>query len=340
MQRVSSSPSKIPYVGFSPVRLQTGIRPQPSSANDGLSAKPTYAHHTQTYMWPKLPSREGDFPRLHSRLFRNRDKAQPDLLPMQMSSNPVQRPLARQRVMLSPRVIAYYGLIRNSQPLPSTYGLYDGSLSYGLVWTGIERLPNLLRASIPSVPPYVPRRTKQLHSTVTSLLILAFATSAQARHPQSHHAGSKVGSVTRLQGSLNATARMDCSPCTGKDFYFRAFIFLSHLRRMSGITMRANSQFPQPDFHWLDTRPYGLRAESAEKRQIVLQKNRGQNGPYCGEALPKSEAEPRRRRRKQRWKLRNKTFCDLNLLCGQCINSTVDDLNRRKLRLFGFSFFI
>ena len=28
---VSSSPSKIPYVGFSPVRLQTGFRPQPSS---------------------------------------------------------------------------------------------------------------------------------------------------------------------------------------------------------------------------------------------------------------------------------------------------------------------
>jgi hypothetical protein len=30
---VSSSPSKIPYGGFSPVRLQTGIRPQPSSSN-------------------------------------------------------------------------------------------------------------------------------------------------------------------------------------------------------------------------------------------------------------------------------------------------------------------
>ena len=30
---VSSSPSEIPYGGFSPVRLQTGIRPQPSSGN-------------------------------------------------------------------------------------------------------------------------------------------------------------------------------------------------------------------------------------------------------------------------------------------------------------------
>jgi hypothetical protein len=34
---------------------------------------------------------------------------------------PVQRPLARRRVMLSRRVIAYYGLIRASGPLPSAY---------------------------------------------------------------------------------------------------------------------------------------------------------------------------------------------------------------------------
>ena len=33
----------------------------------------------------------------------------------------IQRPLARQRVMLSRRVIAYYGLIRDSESLPATY---------------------------------------------------------------------------------------------------------------------------------------------------------------------------------------------------------------------------
>lgn len=228
VQYVSFSPSKIPYVGLSPIRLQTGIRPQPSSTGDGLSARPASTRHAQTYMWPKLPSRKGDAPQLYSQFFRNGAKAQPDLLSLSMSSNPAQRPLARQRVMLSLQVIAYYGLIRNSQPLPSTYGLYDGSLSYGLVWTGIERLPNLLRASIPSVPSYVSRRTKRLLSTVTSSLILAFAISAQARHPQFHPAGSKVNSVTRLQGSLYATARMNRSPFTGKGFYFRAFTLLSH----------------------------------------------------------------------------------------------------------------
>jgi hypothetical protein len=34
----------------------------------------------------------------------------------------IQRPLARHRVMLSRRVIAYYGLIRASESLPATYG--------------------------------------------------------------------------------------------------------------------------------------------------------------------------------------------------------------------------
>ncbi len=218
MQFVSSSPSKIPYVGFSPIRLQTGIGPRPSRAQDSLSARPAFTSLGQTYTWSKLPSQKGNGPQPYSRFFRSGAKAQVGS-PFHIGvSNPVQRPLARQRVMLSPRVNAYYGLIRNSQSLPSTYDLYDESLSYGLVWTGIERLPNLLRVSIPSVPPYVPRRTKRLHSTVTSSLIIAFALFAQARHPQSCHAGSKAGRVTRLQGSLTATARMIARPSPARTF--------------------------------------------------------------------------------------------------------------------------
>ena len=61
---------------------------------------------------------------------------------------------------------------------------YDGSLPYDLVWTGIERLPNLLRVPFPSVPPSVPRWTKRLLATVPSPFVLAFAFFAQARHPQ------------------------------------------------------------------------------------------------------------------------------------------------------------
>ena len=106
LHHVSFSPSKIPYGGFSPVRLQTGSRPQPSPSltrsaymrSAFLSASPWVA-----------PSGSNRRSVSASRRFR------PD--------TPVQRPLARRRVVLSRRVIAYYGLIRGSGALPAAYVL-------------------------------------------------------------------------------------------------------------------------------------------------------------------------------------------------------------------------
>ena len=49
----------------------------------------------------------------------------------------IQRPLARHRVMLFRRVIAYYGLIRDSESLPATYEFAAGSAApkeIGLRW--------------------------------------------------------------------------------------------------------------------------------------------------------------------------------------------------------------
>src|SRR4030066_1329567 len=179
MQYVSSSPSKIPDVGFSPVRLQTGIQPQPSLIRYRSSARLTSTSTSATYMRPK------PFGTDRGNNLRNRAFAQADL-PSSPKCHPVQRPLARQRVMLSSRVIAYYGLIRNSRPLPPIYGLYDGSLPYGPLGAGIERLPNLLRLSLPTVPSSVPRWTGRLPSAIPSPSVLAFAISAQARHPHFH----------------------------------------------------------------------------------------------------------------------------------------------------------
>ena len=73
---------------------------------------------------------------------------------------PVQRPLARQRVMLSRRVQAYYGLMCASRRLPPIYGLDHGPLPYGSVRAAGERVPHLLCLSIPFVPPSVPRRSE------------------------------------------------------------------------------------------------------------------------------------------------------------------------------------
>ena len=48
-QHVSSSLSKIPYSGFSPVRLQTGFQPRPSSTMASLSARPAFPHPWRIY---------------------------------------------------------------------------------------------------------------------------------------------------------------------------------------------------------------------------------------------------------------------------------------------------
>ena len=55
LHHVSCSPSKIPYVGFSPVRLQTGIQLRPSlKKKQGLSARPTCTMYNPTYTQLKL----------------------------------------------------------------------------------------------------------------------------------------------------------------------------------------------------------------------------------------------------------------------------------------------
>src|SRR5208337_1186240 len=135
MQHVSSSPSKIPYVGFSPVRLKTGIRPRSSQAQDGLSAKPASAHPIQTYTWSKLPSQRGDDPQLYSRFFRKRDKAQADLPFISM------RAIQSRGPWLTCELCCHAGsslTMASSETLDPSRRLMNytmGSLSYGFVWT-------------------------------------------------------------------------------------------------------------------------------------------------------------------------------------------------------------
>ena len=166
-----------------------------------LSARPASTPTSQTYMWLKSPSSR------ESQLSGRYDFVEPAIPPYDMDY-PVQRSLAPQRVMLSHRIFAYYGLIRNSRPLPLPYSLSGGSLPYGLVWAGIERLPNLICLSFPIVPSSVPRR---LDGCSWLLLHRPLWPS-----PPSHRLGirnltlagsSRKKCYTRLQSSLYATAR-------------------------------------------------------------------------------------------------------------------------------------
>ena len=272
MHYVSSSLSKIPYGGFSPVRLQTGIQPQSSLIRNGLSARPTYTRNLSTYMRLKLLT--------HTKADTTRRRAHAQAaLSFSSKSIPIQRPLAHQKVMLSSRVIAYYGLIRNSQPLPSTYDLYDGSLPYGLVWAGIERLPNLLRISLSSVPPYVPRRARRLHLTVPSPSVLAFATLAQAQHPQSH---------TRRfsRGSCNEAARF--ALCYGPE----ELLALHRQGRLLSSFHLGESPHPDVEYDYAGKQPIpaaGLTPARHAALWAANEEHEEEHRDYC-ESIPSSSS--------------------------------------------------
>ena len=98
--------------------------------------------------------------------------------------------------MLSRRVNAYYGLIRNSRLLPATYVFVDGSLPYGLVWAGTERLPNLLCMTVrPCRLPY-PGGPSGC-TVVASPHVVAFAVIRAARRSHYCFRGCKVRFMLR-----------------------------------------------------------------------------------------------------------------------------------------------
>ena len=111
---VSSSPSKIPYGGFSPVRLQTGLQPlRPSPAWRGFKRQ-THIHPRPADLYaavrpPPYPcSPCGQYGGAYSQ------------------DVPVQRPFALRPVMLSGQIRRYYGLMCASPGFPPIYVLDDG----------------------------------------------------------------------------------------------------------------------------------------------------------------------------------------------------------------------
>ena len=173
----SSSPSKIPYGGFSPVRLQTGgSQPQPSPPTSTVA-------YRRSAVLPASPrsAPEGSNRRTVSASLR----CCPD--------TPVQRPLARRRVVLSRRVVAYYGLIRGSGVLPTPYVLRrrvfvasaatPARLTRAAAVAERQRFPNLSCVSVASVPFPIPRRIGR-RATVLTPSVGAFALFPGARHPR------------------------------------------------------------------------------------------------------------------------------------------------------------
>ena len=137
----------------------------------------------------------------------------------------VQRPLARQRVMLSRRVIAYYGLIRASRSLPPAYVLRPRRVFALRPMPGSERVPNLLCVSFLVRAVFRTPADRIGALTVASPSVLAFALSERLGIRKcSTPVGSCVVCVFEAAKFALCYGPESCSPFTDKDFYIRAFI--------------------------------------------------------------------------------------------------------------------
>ena len=246
MHHVSCSPSKIPYIGFSPVRLQTDIQPRPSlkgarvKREDRMQRTPPSlyaAKAASSISYSHLGIHGGDILRTASQS-RGPWLAKGLCCPLRSSLTTAS----------SAPLDASFRLIFFVRPV--------FALRPPLGWQ--RGVPQFNPRISLNVPPLRPRRSKRLHMAVPSPFAPAFAIPAQARRTQRHPRRFSGGQFNEAAEFTSCYGPKRCLPDSGTDYYFRAFPSISHLLEKSNITTWVNSQFPRPDFHRLDTRPYGL----------------------------------------------------------------------------------
>jgi hypothetical protein len=126
-----------------------------------------------------------------------------------------------------------------------------------------RQIPQFAPHIFNSVPSSVSRRSCRVLMVVSSPTVITFAIFATARQPHTTHAGSHVARVTRLQCSLNVTARSLASPSPTRTFTIELSPDGSPQSDVD-YNYTANNQLPQPDFHRQDMRPYGLQTKSTK----------------------------------------------------------------------------
>ena len=138
--------------------------------------------------------------------------------PVVPTAFPVQRPLARRALCCRSRSSLN---MASSETVCSSRRLIFFvrqvfALRPRMGWN--RQLPQFAPHTCDTVPSSVPRRSARVPMVVSSPNVLAFAVSAGARQPQSHTRRFWRGSVTRLQGSLYATARYLASSSPARTF--------------------------------------------------------------------------------------------------------------------------
>ena len=239
---VSFSPSEIPYGGFSPVRLQIGIRPRPSSPAHTRrrlirGQKSVCPSLTFSPVWGQSPHCVGVGETASRTL-------------------PIQRPLARQRVVLSRRVVAYYGLIRDSESLSPTYGFRRRVFALRP-----RSGASLLYSTCPSVPAVCRTPADRVVMAGSSSTRGSLRPSVTGSASASLHAtvGSRVGAFR------GCTVRLMLRPGQLLALHrHRTFTFELSSHELPRWNVEYDytakiSQLPWPDSHRLDKQPYRLR---------------------------------------------------------------------------------
>jgi len=199
---VSSAPSKIPYGGFSPVRLQTRLTPRPPSRT---AQRPLIGRHCR-YLRPQRFIRSGscDQPALRT---SDLDRG---------SSGP----------WLPDRLYCPAGSLltmATSAPRSATPRIMDYSV--GLRVQPASRRGSPIYSASPSVPCRCPYSGGPDHCPRRCLrgrfCLRHFRPGSATTVPTNP---DRVGRVTKRQLWLNATAWSGCLPCSGQDFYNRACV--------------------------------------------------------------------------------------------------------------------
>ncbi len=227
---VSSAPSKIPYGGFSPVRLQTHLTRRPPSRT---CPRPLIGRHCR-YLRPRRFVRSGSC-----------DQAAPKTSDHNRGSSGPWLPCRLYWPAGSSLTMA------TSAPLSATQRLMDYSVRLP------DQLASLRGSPLYSASPFTPCRRPYSGGSSDGFRRLLGRWYC-LRHIRIGSATTNptipdhVGCVTKLQRSLYAAAWRHCLPCSGQDFYNRACVERVAPKPHVGYDWMANRHLPSPDLHRLD----------------------------------------------------------------------------------------
>ena len=190
LHSVSSSLSKIPYGGFSPVRLQTELS----------SRHLRHRAHTRRLI--------GD----------QRSRRCAPVALAGNSSGCLPRPFGPEALGSSAGYVVPPGH-RLLWPHPSLWNPSAGLLFFVRRILGMPEGPNFHLPVLSSVPPALPRRTGR-PATVVVPTVVALAVIRTARRPRAQASRLTPGRVTGLHSSLDAAARKIADPAPTRAFTF------------------------------------------------------------------------------------------------------------------------